>query len=74
MTETKLTFSDNIERLGVTAYSSLVVFLAIASLLHYFVFSIILDDSVFSTVVSVIISLFLTILYIATLLRMPTKK
>ena len=74
MTETKLTFSDNIERLGVTAYSSLVVFLTITSLLNHFVFSIILDDSVFSTVVSVIISLFLTILYIATLLRMPTKK
>jgi hypothetical protein len=74
MTETESTFSDDIERLGATAFSSLVVFLTITSLLNHFVFSIILDDLDFSTVVSVIVSLFLTILYTVTLLRMPIKE
>ena len=64
MTETELTFSNYIERFGVTLLLSIVVFLVMASLLDYCVFSI---------EVSVIISIVLTIPFTAMLVSIPVK-
>ena len=61
----EITFSDNMEKFGVTAWLSTVFFLSIASLL---------DHTVFSKEVSAVISLVFTIPFTVMLLRVPIKE